>query len=473
MRKGTHASLVDAVTIDVDAVRPRLAAAVGDSLQLGNMLGVGAFAAVFRAHDPRLERDVAIKVLDPALGVSAEREEQFLREARIVAGVEHPHIVPLYSAESRGGLLYLVMRLLPGRTLADRIAREGALAPAEAARVAHEVAEALAVAHKHGVVHRDIKPDNILLDAAGNAIVTDFGVSLVTWRRGEAPGLTVGTPSYMSPEQALGTDVDGRSDVYSLGVMLFEMLAGRVPFAGRTVQELVAMHVAAPPPKLSELRPDTPALLLALVDRMLAKDSATRPSSDEVVRALAAARAPEALRSPTDVRRHKRRKRFTYAWVIGVTAVVVMVVGAVLAIRGNVAVSRALNSGDPPVLDATGTAIPDSVTRFFVAGGGLRSDERPTYAFIPAGRGLDAALVSTDSVLVHGVPPALHRIPIENADVDLNFHKRLRGSSAVGMLIVRAPGFLPDTVYRDLGGLEFTRLQTSLRALWRGRGRDH
>ena len=459
--------------IDVDAVRPRLAAALGDSLQLGDTLGVGGFAAVFRAHDPRLERDVAIKVLDPTLGVSAELEEQFLREARIVAGVEHPHIVPLYSAESRGGLLYLVMRLLPGRTLADRIAREGALEPAEAARVAQEVAEALAVAHEHGVIHRDIKPDNVLLDAAGNAIVTDFGVSLVTWRRGrEARGITVGTPSYMSPEQALGADVDGRTDVYSLGVMLFEMLAGRVPFAGRTVQELVAMHVTAPPPKLSELRPDTPSPLVALVDRMLAKDSAARPGSADVVRALAAARAPEALLSPADVRRRKRRKRLTYVWIIGATATVVLVGGAALAIRSTVAVSRAMNSGDPPALDATGTAIPDSITRFFVAPGGLRADERPTYAFIPAGRGLDAALVVTDSVLVHGVPAALHRIPIENARLDLNFHKRLRGSSAVGMLIVKAPGFSPDTVYRGLGGLEFTRLQTSLAALWRGRARD-
>jgi serine/threonine-protein kinase len=458
------------VTIDVDAVRPRLAAALGDALQLGDTLGVGGFAAVFRARDPRLERDVAIKVLDPALGVSAELEEQFLREARIVAGVEHPHIVPLYSAESREGLLYLVMRLLPGRTLADRIAREGALEPAEAARIAHEIAEALALAHRHGVVHRDIKPDNILLDAAGNAAVSDFGVSLVTAHRGaEAQGITVGTPAYMSPEQALGEDVDGRTDVYSLGVMLFEMLAGRVPFTARSTQELIAMHIAAPPPKLSELRPETPAALTELVDRMLAKSPAARPSSDELVGALAAARAPDALLSPAAVRRRKRRKRLTYFWIVGATAAVVVVLGAAFAIRSYVVVSRAMNSGEPPALDATGTSIPDSVIRPFVAAGALRAGETPTYAFIPAGRGLDAAMVVTDSVLIHGLRGAVRRIPIADADVDLNFEQGLRGSSGAGLLIVSVPGSPPDTVYRDLGGLEFSRLRTSLMALWRRR----
>ncbi|HSA54819.1 MAG TPA: serine/threonine-protein kinase [Gemmatimonadaceae bacterium] len=461
------------MTIDVDALRTRLAAALGDSLQLGDTLGVGGFAAVFRARDPRLERDVAIKVLDPALGVSAELEEQFLREARIVADVEHPHIVPLYSAESRDGLLYLVMRLLSGRTLADRIAREGALEPAEAARIAHEVAEALALAHERGVIHRDIKPDNILLDAAGNATVTDFGVSLVT-RRAEATvqGTTVGTPTYMSPEQAMGEALSGHSDVYSLGVVLFEMLAGRVPFVGRSVQELIAMHVAAPPPRVSELRPETPAALAELVDRMLAKDPAARPSSADAVRALAAARAPDALLSPAAVRRRKRRKRLIYFSTIGATAAVVVVVGVVLAVRAAVGVTVAMSSGEPPALDATGAGIPDSVIQRFVVTGGLRPDETPTYAFIPAGKGLDAAMVMTDSVLVHGLPAAPRRIPLEDARMDLNFHKDRRAPSAVGLFIVSAPGLSPDTVYRDLGGLEFSRLRTSIMSLARLRERD-
>jgi serine/threonine-protein kinase len=181
--------------IDAELMRARLATAVGESLVLGELLGTGAFAAVFRAHDPFLERDVAIKVLDPALDVAGELQEQFLHEARTVAGVEHPHIVPLYTAESREGLVYLVMRLLPGQSLATRLKTSGPMEFVEAARLAHEVAMALATAHDHGVVHRDIKPENILLDGAGHATVTDFGIARVTARqRGEAAGFSSGTP---------------------------------------------------------------------------------------------------------------------------------------------------------------------------------------------------------------------------------------------------------------------------------------
>jgi serine/threonine protein kinase len=349
--------------LDVDDIRSRLVGALGDTLQLGELLGMGGFAAVFRAHDPRLRRDVAVKVLDPALGVTADLEERFLREARIVAGVEHPHIVPVYAAESRDGLLYLVMRLLPGRPLSERIARDGALAPTEAARIAHEVAGALAFAHQRGVIHRDIKPENILLDGSGNASVTDFGVSLVIGGQDSetARGMSVGTPAYMSPEQALAEGIDGRSDVYALGLVLFEMLTGRVPFVGRTVQELMAMHIAAPPPRVSTLRPETPAPLVDAVDRMLAKHPEGRPEADAVVRALTAARTPEGLRSPSEVRRRRFRKRMTYAAVVVITVVLVVTGAGALVIRAITGVSRAMAEGDPPTLDAIGEAIPDSI----------------------------------------------------------------------------------------------------------------
>src|SRR3954470_18929344 len=165
------------MSVDIAALRHKLEASLGEQFQLGPVLGHGGFAAVFRAHDPFLERDVAIKVLDPSLDVDAALEEQFLQEARTIAAAEHPHIVPLYSAESNGGLLYLVMRLLPGQSLADRIA-EGKLPAPEAAWIALECARALAAAHAVGVVHRDIKPANILLDANGHATVPDFGVAL-------------------------------------------------------------------------------------------------------------------------------------------------------------------------------------------------------------------------------------------------------------------------------------------------------
>ena len=139
-----------------------------------------------------------------------------------MARVEHPHVVPLYAAESKNGLRYLVMRLLPGHSLADKISSGGALPPEAAARLTHDVAMALAKAHEHGVVHRDSKPDNVLLDGVGHATVTDFGISRVTKRPGgEAVGMTVGTPKYMSPEQAMGEEVDGRADVYPLGVMFY------------------------------------------------------------------------------------------------------------------------------------------------------------------------------------------------------------------------------------------------------------
>jgi eukaryotic-like serine/threonine-protein kinase len=458
------------LTIDVDALRPRLAAALSDTLDLGDLLGEGGFAAVFRAHDPRLQRDVAIKVLDPALGITADLEEQFLREARIVAGVEHPHIVPLYGAESRDGLLYLVMRLLPGLTLSGRIAAEGALPPAEAARIAHEVAEALSLAHERRVVHRDIKPDNILLDAAGNATVTDFGVSLVTGRTGgEGAGVTVGTPSYMSPEQALGEELDGRSDVYSLGAMLFEMLTGRVPFEGRTVQELMAMHIATPPPKVSALRPDTPAALVTLVDRMLSKRPAQRPDATEASHALAAARAPDALLSPAQAQRRRRRKRTTYAAVVVATASLVTWGIATLGIKSFIAVSRALNQGDPPVLDAVGAAIPDSIIGAVRADGSLLPGEVPAYAFIPAHRTSDVAIVLTDSVLIVRSPTAPRRIPIAAANIDLNFNQKRGGPAAVGRMIVKVAGSRPDTVYAGLNGFELTRLSTSLMGLSRAR----
>ncbi len=447
-----------------ESLRRRLAAVLGDELQLGETLGSGGSGAVFRAHDPRLQRDVAVKVLDPALGITSDHEAQFLREARLVSKVEHPHIVPLYAAEARGGLLYLVMRLLPGRSLRDRIAEEGALPIGEAARLAHEIAEALELAHARGVVHRDIKPDNILIDAGGNAIVTDFGVSLVTGRAddGDTLGATVGTPSYMSPEQALGEMVDGRSDVYALGVMLFEMLTGRVPFEGRSVRELIAMHVAAPPPDVSALRKETPAALAALVNSMLAKAPAERPDSAELVRALAAAREPDALMSPAEARRRKRRKRMTYIGIAAITALIVVGVTVTLVVRSLVSISRAMSSGPPPALDAFGTAIPDSISITFRGEGGLAPGEQPTYAFIPAGGGAGDAMLLTDSAIVHRSGGESRRLPIDDADFALNFNKRSGGPDNIGVLIVTVPDATPDTIYTTLGGIEFSRFRTSL-----------
>jgi hypothetical protein len=451
--------------IDVETLRTRLRAALGDSLQLGELLGAGGFAAVFRAHDPFLERDVAIKVLDPALGLSADLEAQFLHEARIIAGTEHPHIVPLYAAESRDGLLYLVMRLIPGQPLRARISG-GKLPPAEAGRLALEVARALATAHARGVIQRDIKPENILLDASGHAIVTDFGISRVASRPAmEAAGTTVGTPHYLSPEQALGEEVDGRSDVYALGVVLFEMLTGRLPFEGRSVTELLAKHISAPPPKVSEFEPQVPAALAGLVERMLGKEAGKRPDAADLVSALEAATAPEALLTPRAVRARRWRRRLVLVGVAAASAGLVIW----LVVRLAVTVIGMFTEGGPDaVLMASGQAVPDSLIELARQEGSLLPGEQVTFAFIPSGGTSADALLMTDSVLIRRDPAGAKRIDIRDADISINRWKPSRSAPTVNLFILKVKGQPSDTLYRNMSGTESIRLLTELGAWNRG-----
>jgi Protein kinase domain len=445
------------VSIDIATLRPKLEAALGAPLQLGALLGQGGFAVVFRAHDPFLERDVAIKVLDPSLAVDAALEEQFLHEARTIAAAEHPHIVPLYSAESRGGLLYLVMRLLPGQSLKDRIA-DGTLPPAEAARIALECARALAAAHAVGVVHRDIKPGNILLDANGNATVTDFGIALVTSRPArEHLGATSGTPLYMSPEQALGEPVDGRSDVYGLGVVLYEMLTGACPFPGRNATEVIAKHISAPIPKLSEREPQTPVALVRLVDRMLAKDPAQRPTAAELVKELTAASTPEGLLTPSQVRRRRWKRRGIYALIAAAGAVPVIVIAVRLAI-GLLRFLVAGGEGADPALIASGAAVPDSIVRLARDTRSVGANEHVRFVFIQANHTFADALLLTDSAIIRRGRSGNVRHSIAESDIDLQ--PLPRGSSAGGLLIVKRKGAAPDTLYQDLSGREGFRLMT-------------
>ena len=258
----------------------RLATALSDRYRIERELGAGGMATVYLAQDLKHDRQVAIKVLreDLAASLGAGR---FLREIKIAAQLQHPHILPLLDSGEADGFLYFVMPYIKGQSLRERLDREGELPVHEAVRLITEVVDALVEAHEHGVVHRDIKPDNVMLSGR-HALVTDFGVakaiSEATGRNTVTTlGVAVGTPSYMSPEQAAADPhVDHRSDIYSVGVMAYEMLAGRPPFTGSTPQQVLAAHVTEAPDPVSKRRPAIPPALDQIVMRCLAKRPADR-----------------------------------------------------------------------------------------------------------------------------------------------------------------------------------------------------
>jgi hypothetical protein len=249
--------------------------------------------AVYLAQDLQLQRLVAIKVLPPELAVRPELRERFLRETRVAAGFSHPNIVAVHAVEEHPQLLCFVMGFIEGETLGQRVRRAGPLGSAEAVRMLQEVAWALSYAHGRGVVHRDIKPDNILVErATGRSLVTDFGIARST--NAAATNLTqvgevVGTPQFMSPEQAAGEPLDGRSDLYALGVVAFFAVTGRLPFEAPSAGAVMAMHLTQAPPRVASLRPDLPQSLCAAIDRCLEKDPGRRFENGE---ALAAALDP-------------------------------------------------------------------------------------------------------------------------------------------------------------------------------------
>jgi len=258
----------------VSDLAARATAALADRYRITGAVGAGGMAIVFRADDLKHDRPVAIKILKPELACSLW-SGRFLREIQIASRLQHPHILPLYDSGAAGELLYYVMPFVTGESLRARLNREGPLPVAEAVRLAREVADGLTHAHDVGIVHRDIKPENILL-SGGHALVCDFGIArAVTLAVGDAPtepGLAIGTPLYMSPEQSSGQiDLDARSDIYSLGCMLFEMLAGEPPFRGPTALAIMAAHSTARIPQLRRLRADVPPRLEAAIVRTLAK----------------------------------------------------------------------------------------------------------------------------------------------------------------------------------------------------------
>jgi len=257
----------------------RLAEALKDRYTLQRELGRGGMATVYLAEDLKHERRVALKVLRPELA-AVLGPERFLREVKIAAQLTHPHILPLHDSGNADGFLYYVMPYVEGESLRDRLNREKQLPLDDALQISREVADALSYAHAHGVIHRDIKPENILMQS-GHAVVADFGIARAIDQAGgeklTGTGVALGTPAYMSPEQTGGSrDLDGRSDLYSLGCVLYEMLAGQPPFTGPTVESLVHQHLAAEPPNITNIRPSVPSWVVAALTRSLAKTPADR-----------------------------------------------------------------------------------------------------------------------------------------------------------------------------------------------------
>ena len=266
----------------------RLGAALAGRYRLVRELGTGGMATVYLAQDVRHDRQVALKVLRADLGQTLGNE-RFLREIRLAAGLSHPNILPLFDSGEAGGSLYYVMPRVEGESLRDRLQRSPHLPVKEAVRIAVEVADALDYAHRHGVVHRDIKPENIMLQD-GHALVADFGVgkalSVANTGTPTTGGLSIGTPAYMSPEQAAGDDVDGRSDLYSLGCVVYEMLVGEQPFTGANAQAVIAKRFVQTPADVIALRSGVPVPVARAVQKALAR---TRDDRHESGAAFAAA----------------------------------------------------------------------------------------------------------------------------------------------------------------------------------------
>src|SRR4051812_13175401 len=313
--------------------------------RLDAQIGAGGMSTVYRAFDTTLERVVAVKLMHREIASDSDQLERFRREARAVAQFSHPHIVGVIDAGEDDGRPYIVFEYVEGETLKDRIRRAGRLPVDESLAYAIEITRALGAAHRHGIVHRDIKPQNVLVDEEGQAKVTDFGIARTLEDDGlTADGRVLGTTDYVSPEQALGHAVDGRSDVYSLGVVLFEMLTGSVPFHGENQVAVAMKHVREELPDVQALRPGISAGLARIVDRATDKNLARRyPDAAAMVRdledalAIEASRAGQATGEATAVLRTlspdaRRRLPPRLRWQVPLLVVVVVVAVAAIAV---------------------------------------------------------------------------------------------------------------------------------------------
>jgi tRNA A-37 threonylcarbamoyl transferase component Bud32 len=265
----------------VDPLFVSFQSALAGRYSIDRELGRGGSAIVYLAREVHLDRLVAIKLLPPDKAADATLRERFLREARLAAKLSHPNIIPIHSVEDSAGFVFFVMSYIDGETLANRVRTRGPLPSGEGSRVLREVAWALAYAHGQGLVHRDVKPDNILLEAyTGRVLVADFGIAGAA---GAAEGAVAGTPEFMSPEAVLGKHVDHRSDLYSLGATAYFLFSGRLPFEGRSATEVLAKQVTESPPPLSSLGVTVSRKMAVIVDRCLAKNPEDRPESGQAL----------------------------------------------------------------------------------------------------------------------------------------------------------------------------------------------
>jgi serine/threonine-protein kinase len=337
--------------VNIEAVASPVGTLLSDRYRLDAQIGSGGMSTVYRAFDTVLERPVAIKLMHRDIASDSDQLERFRREARAVARLNHPHIVQVIDAGEDDNTPYIVLEYVEGETLKDRIRRLGRLPVGEAIAYAIEIARALGAAHEHAIVHRDVKPQNVLVDSEGSAKVTDFGIARTLTEEGlTADGRVLGTTDYVSPEQALGQPVTGQSDIYSLGVVLYEMLTGEVPFKGPNQVAVAMKHVREDLPDVTLRRPEISAALAAVVDRATDKDldrryldAGTLASDLEEVLAIESARAGHASGEATTVLRTlpgDTRRRLPLRLRIPRVVVALALLAAAVAVAGVILLAR-------------------------------------------------------------------------------------------------------------------------------------
>jgi eukaryotic-like serine/threonine-protein kinase len=305
--------------------------------ELEELVGHGGMSSVYKAHDTLLERNVALKVLHEQYNADEEFVERFKREARSVAQLQHPNIVTVIDRGEEDGRQYIVFEYIDGENLKELVVRQGRLDVREALAIAVEVARALAFAHGHGLVHRDVKPQNVLLNGDGRAKVTDFGIARSVDVEGmTSTGMVLGTSNYIAPEQASGQPVEAHTDVYALGVVLYEILAGELPFPGESFVAVAMKHVHEPPPNLLEKRPEVPIRIAAAVDRALEKNPEERfPTMDAFAAELEACLAELDRGDDGDAtlivpRLRRGRRRGVWRLPAGIAVLALLAVGAIV-----------------------------------------------------------------------------------------------------------------------------------------------